>query len=643
MKQRINIPARIDTRKHAGFAILLVLAATVGAGAQQLKLGNNSTRFDSSAALEIESQKLALLLPRINDTGTIVKTVKNGSLIYFTNLPAAGANKGLYVRSNNKWNFLPPTAGAAWGLTGNSGTSSGSHFLGTTDNHPLLFKTNNLTRLFIDSTTGNTGFRTSTPRATLHNQGSTLFGVKALANFAASGAIGTALATVDSFTVFSIPQTTTGRTLSLPAPAQTTAGRIAVLLNTGTASFTLGSSTVTTGSAITCVWSGASWLVTGDGTSTLTFTPPYTYKPLGSLGMMENAGIALTTGIHNIALGLNALSSNTTGNRKIAIGTNASANDVTSSWSIAIGTNTLNNTVGSSNSAIAIGYNTLSNNAAGESMGIGHSALQLSTSGYYNTAIGVGNLAALTTGEANTAAGGAAMQLAEGTVYDNTTLGFQAGWRLTGFRNTAIGSGTLDSATGSTNTAIGAEAASLSTRSMSTAIGAGVVISNSNTIIMGTTATNVGVGTYTPAYRLQVNGRLAGNTAYSTISDGRLKETVQPVQQALDNIKALRSITFHWNQEAAGRFGLNTDSLRHYGFIAQEVEKILPQVVLTDTSPFQVKSIAYADIIPVLTEAMKQQQAQMEHLQKEKETARQRIKLLQQQLNSIQKQIHARL
>ena len=51
---------------------------------------------------------------------------------------------------------------------------------------------------------------------------------------------------------------------------------------------------------------------------------------------------------------------------------------------------------------------------------------------------------------------------------------------------------------------------------------------------------------------------------------------------------------------------------RRVGLIAQEVEKVLPEVVDTDNEGF--KSVEYAKMVPLLIEAMKEQQKQIEHL-----------------------------
>jgi hypothetical protein len=112
---------------------------------------------------------------------------------------------------------------------------------------------------------------------------------------------------------------------------------------------------------------------------------------------------------------------------------------------------------------------------------------------------------------------------------------------------------------------------------------------------------NVGIGTTAPGYKLHVNGNVAGVGAYNNVSDARYKTNVSTFTDALDAILNLRGVTFDWKREDFPR--LNFDGGRQIGFIAQEVEKVLPELVTTDPNGY--KSVAYANIVPVLVEAMK--------------------------------------
>ena len=95
------------------------------------------------------------------------------------------------------------------------------------------------------------------------------------------------------------------------------------------------------------------------------------------------------------------------------------------------------------------------------------------------------------------------------------------------------------------------------------------------------------------------NFTAAGNiTAYS---DARLKHDVQRITGALDIVQAMRGVTFKWNR----------DNSAGIGFIAQEVEKVLPELVLDSGST---KSVAYGNVTAVLVEAIKELRAEVEDL-----------------------------
>jgi hypothetical protein len=119
------------------------------------------------------------------------------------------------------------------------------------------------------------------------------------------------------------------------------------------------------------------------------------------------------------------------------------------------------------------------------------------------------------------------------------------------------------------------------------------------------------------AMRIQGDGKLqVANDiiAFSTtVSDARLKDEVVTIDNALDKVKALRGVEYVWNK--GGREGQ-----KDLGFIAQEVEQVIPEIVrenempLMDDSGETYKTVDYEKVVAVLVEAIKEQQKQIDEL-----------------------------
>ncbi|WP_413293514.1 tail fiber domain-containing protein [Bdellovibrio sp. HCB185ZH] len=128
-----------------------------------------------------------------------------------------------------------------------------------------------------------------------------------------------------------------------------------------------------------------------------------------------------------------------------------------------------------------------------------------------------------------------------------------------------------------------------------------------------TSTGNVGIGTGVPAYRLDVSGdanlssgsvyRIAGTqicTASGCLSssDRRLKENIQPLQNSLENILKIDAVSYDYIDKQ--RFG----DKHQVGVIAQDVEKIYPEVVVTDEKTGY-KAVAYDHLVAPLIDAVK--------------------------------------
>ena len=95
-------------------------------------------------------------------------------------------------------------------------------------------------------------------------------------------------------------------------------------------------------------------------------------------------------------------------------------------------------------------------------------------------------------------------------------------------------------------------------------------------------------------------------TAYS---DERLKDNILVIDNALEKVSQLRGVTFNRTDTEETR--------RQTGVIAQEVEKVLPEAVITADDEMQTKSVAYGNMVGLLIEAIKEQQIQIDDLKQQ--------------------------
>ena len=109
---------------------------------------------------------------------------------------------------------------------------------------------------------------------------------------------------------------------------------------------------------------------------------------------------------------------------------------------------------------------------------------------------------------------------------------------------------------------------------------------------------------------MKINGTLEFITAFAT-SDRRWKKSIKQLSGSLATIQQLDGVSYLWRRDEFPDRGF--DDKRQVGLIAQDVEKVLPEVVKTDSQGY--KSISYSNIVPVLIEALKTQQKTIEKLQ----------------------------
>jgi hypothetical protein len=122
---------------------------------------------------------------------------------------------------------------------------------------------------------------------------------------------------------------------------------------------------------------------------------------------------------------------------------------------------------------------------------------------------------------------------------------------------------------------------------------------------------NVGIGYFNPNTKLEVAGNIYA-TGTITPSDIRYKKDISLVKNALNKIMSISGYYYSFKTNEFPDMGLDTK--KQIGVIAQEVEEVVPEVVVT--RPDGYKTVDYPKLIPLLIQGMKEQQQQIEELKK---------------------------
>ena len=153
-------------------------------------------------------------------------------------------------------------------------------------------------------------------------------------------------------------------------------------------------------------------------------------------------------------------------------------------------------------------------------------------------------------------------------------------------------------------------------------------------VILAYAGGNVAIGDTSPSQKLFVNGNTKINTAlgvgvnpsstsgridasndvvaFST-SDERLKKYIKNIKNPLEKISKINGVTFEWKKtDEKMKKEVHSFEGHDVGVLAQELEEVLPEVVATRDNGY--KAVKYEKIVPLLIEAIKEQQKQIDEL-----------------------------
>ncbi|OFX58243.1 MAG: hypothetical protein A2W97_12820 [Bacteroidetes bacterium GWE2_40_63] len=391
----------------------------------------------------------------------------------------------------------------------------------------------------------------------------------------------------------------------------------------------------------------------------------------------DSVGIANTSGNYNTFLGSSVGIANTTGYRNVFIGTFTGIENTTGSHNTYIGYNCGKYGSGGSNnicigpysglyldeaqSSIYMGYEAARNFKQGtENIFIGYQSGYGTTStvngGDYNVFLGSQTGYSLTTG-ANNVAFGTESGYSMTTGAYNVLIGNYTGRAITtGSHNVALGyKAGYSNTTGTDNVFLGDYAGYYETGSGKLYIDNWSTsspliygdFSNDYLKVNGYMGVNVSpTSTYglwvdggtSTTYSLRVYKSAYASGSFVSGSDNRWKKDVVTIDNALNKIIQLRGVYFNWKTDEFPKEGFSKE--KQIGFIAQEVESVIPELVSTNDEGF--KGMDYAKLTSVLVEAIKEQQKQIEELKAQIGTKDEQINSLRTQverINQMQEQL----
>lgn len=526
----------------------------------QSQVGIGTISPDPSSALDIESTDAGILVPRMTEAQrTAIITPATGLLVYQTN-----NTTGFWYFDGIQWINLD--SNPSWDLEGNTGTTAGVNFIGTTDDNDLIFKRNNVVSGTLGAT--NSAFGVSTLSSLTNGDNNVAIGTNALQN----------ITTADGNTA-----------IGYQSLQNTNANS-----NTGLGYQSLSGNSTGIGN----VALGARAMYLNDKGDSNVAIGPYA---MGSATNGSDYNVAIgtytlnqcSTGDRNVAIGFQPLADNTTGSNNIGIGYFALTDNLDGDHNVSIGAFAMQNrTTGDFN--IALGRYTLRYNNANDNTAVGHGAMFNNTSGEGNTAIGRQAMNGNIDGSYNVIVGLRTMENSS-TGTGNVVIGYNSDV-IDGDYNTLVGT-TCGGELGQNNILLGYQA-------VPSAIG----VSNEVTI---------GNSSITNA-RIQV--------AWTITSDEHWKKDIQDLRYGTKLISMLRPVEYKRKNDSSqlkelGFIAQDVDQVFH------ELDlKDMGMLRKNENGYFELR---YNDFIPIMVKALQEQQEIIENQEEKLEILEARISRLE--------------
>lgn len=494
-----------------GFILASCFLFFISYAAKAQNVGINNPIPHTKSLLDLTSTDKGLLTPRMTEAQRTAMfpaadASAKGMLVYQTDNA-----QGFYYYDGIVWQVVTK-GNEGWGLTGNSGTSAATNFLGTTDNNPVVLKSNNKEQMRL-LPTDKVGIGTATP------------------------GIGYSSARVEI-------ADETGANSDF---AMRTAGGGYPVLVFESSNGTLAAPSVSSNGAwggvlIGQVYDGTQYINTsamifgtegansvGNVAGTIQFNTNHN-GPNGNekmrISSIGNLGVGVVNPLNRLDVGGNV---NVIADSNYRIG-NARVLSIKGGYNLFVGANTGLSNTGGYNAFVGSGAGN-ANTSGGSNAFFGHFAGLSNLTGSFNTYLGNNAALANTSGSGNVSIGShsnfsgtsgannvfvgmySGLKNADS---NNVFVGWSAGYNNTdGTGNLFMGynSGTFNS-TGSNNTYLGQNANGAATINNSGAIGSKAYVALSNSIVLGDTGVNIGINQSSPLYPLSFRNTLGDKISF---------------------------------------------------------------------------------------------------------------------------------